>query len=252
MTTSRPSPLGATVSDAGTQFAVVSRHATKVTLELFDAPGDLAGRRVELDAKRDRTGDVWHVFVPGVRAGQLYGWRVDGPWAPFEGLRFNAKKLLMDPYARAFSGRVDATDDAIFGHDRQARDADLRRSEKDSAHAVPRSVVVGALPRLKSPRPHTPWERTVIYEVHVGAFTSHPSAPTRNPGTYLGLIDTIPHLRRLGVTAIELLPIMDWNAQEPAGTDPITGATLYNYWGYSTLGFFAPETRFRRGCGLAG
>jgi len=238
-------PLGATVVDdgqgAGVNFALVSERATRVELCLFDAPeAAVASARIELPA---RSGDVWHGRVQGLRAGQLYGYRVSGPWAPREGKRFNAAKLLVDPYARALAGplRFDA---ALFGHD----PADpTRPSARDSAGVVPKCVVVD--PRFdwgEDRPPRTPWSRTVVYECHVKGMTQrHPAVPDAQRGRFAGLAAPalIEHWRALGVTALELLPV-----QHHALDAHLASLGLPNYWGYMTLGFFAPDARFASGC----
>jgi glycogen operon protein len=238
----RTFPLGATADDEGTNFAVYSRHADAVELCLFD-PEDPARevRRVRLP---ERTGHVWHAYLPGIRPGVLYGYRAHGPYEPESGLRFNPSKLLVDPYARAISGKADLAG-PIFGYRPGAPEEDLGRDDRDSAAAMPRSVVVGDHFDWEGDRrPETPWHRSVIYEVHVKGFTArHPEIPPELRGTYLGFASkpAIDHLVRLGVTAVELLPVHEFV------DDPFLHAKgLSNYWGYSTLGYLAPEQRYAR------
>jgi glycogen operon protein len=230
-------PLGATWDGDGVGFALFSAHATRVELCLFDAPGTpRESARVTLPA---RTGGVWHGRVPGLRPGQLYGYRVHGPWAPEAGHRFNASKLLVDPYARALCGEL-RFGEALCGHD----PADpARPSGLDSAACVPRGVVVdtaGLAPR--APRPEVPWSRSLVYECHVKGLTArHPQVPEALRGRFLGLAApaVIAHLRGLGVTAVELLPVC-----HTVQDDHLAALGLPNYWGYSTLGFLAPDARF--------
>jgi glycogen operon protein len=239
----RPYPLGATFDGDGTNFAVYARHAEKLELCLFD-PAD-ATREIRRARLHEKTGHVFHAYLPGIRPGTLYGFRAHGAYEPEAGLRFNPAKLLVDPYARAISGEVDFQG-PVFGYPRGAPEEDLARDERDSAAAMPKAVVVGNhFDWGDDRRPDTPWHRSVIYEVHVKGFTArHPEVPPELRGTYLGLASppAIDHLVRLGVTAVELLPAHEFV------DDPFLRALgLRNYWGYSTLGFFAPEQRYARG-----
>ena len=235
-----PEPLGASWDGEGVNFALFSAHATRVELCLFDAPG--AARESARVTLPGRTGDVWHGRIPSLRPGQLYGYRVHGPFAPDAGHRFNPRKLLVDPYARALCGDLHVCD-ALLGHD----PADpARPSELDSAACVPRGVVVdaaGLAPR--APRPEVPWSRSLVYECHVKGLTvRHPQVPEAWRGRFLGLTAAavIEHLRGLGVTAVELMPIC-----HTAQDDHLARLSLPNYWGYSTLGFLAPDARFASG-----
>jgi isoamylase len=238
-----PSPLGATFDGEGTNFAVYARHAEALELCLYD-PQD-PGRETRRIQVRERTGHVWHAYLPGIRPGTLYGYRASGPYEPENGLRFNPAKVLVDPYARAISGETDLSG-PIFGYRLDAPEQDLARDDRDSAAAVPKSVVVGnGFDWEGDRRPDTPLHRSVIYEVHVKGFTArHPEVPPELRGTYLGLASkpAVEHLVKLGVSAVELLPVHEFM------DDPFLRAKgLTNYWGYSTLGFFAPEQRYARG-----
>ena len=219
-----PSPLGATPRDGGANFAVVS-PGDEVTLCLFDDAG--AETRLVLP---ERDGDVRHGFVPGVGAGQRYGYRVTGHWDPARGLRFDPGKLLLDPYARAVAGAV-TFDAAVFGH-----------ATGDSAPHVPRSLVVAPLAAPAAPGPGRALADSVLYEVHVKGFTMrHPDVPPELRGTYAGLAHpaAVEYLTALGVTAVELLPVHQ-SVPEPA----LVARGLTNYWGYNTIGFFAPHAGY--------
>jgi isoamylase len=224
-------PLGATVRDGGTNFAVAAADADAMVLCLFD--GDGGETQVPL---LDYDAGVWHGFVPGVGGGQAYGYRAAGRFDPGSGLRFNPAKLLLDPYARALHGGVTFGPE-ILGH--AAEDPDTP-SALDSAAYVPRSLVVdGGSERSDAPRPWHPYADTVIYEVHVKGFTMrHPGVPAQLRGTYAGLGHeaAIEHLVDLGVTTLELLPVHE---SVPEAFLPQRGLT--NYWGYNTIGYFAPH-----------
>ncbi|MGB5974936.1 MAG: glycogen-debranching protein, partial [Nodosilinea sp.] len=219
-------PLGAIVYAAGVNFCLYSKHATGVELLLFDAD-DLSqpSRTVTLDPQWNRTFYYWHVFVPGLRSGQIYAYRVHGPFEPAHGHRFDATKVLLDPYARA-----------VVGDDRYDRAAAIGPGD-NCATAIKGVVVDTRSYDWQGDRSlNIPYSSSVIYEMHVGGFTRHPSSglPEEQRGTYAGLIAKIPYLQDLGVTAVELLPIHQFDAQ-----DAMPGHD--NYWGYSTLGFFAPH-----------
>ena len=234
----KPFPLGATpgeqVGIAGTNFAIASSVADGVTLCLFDDAG--AETQIPL---RDHDADVWHAFVPGIGPGQAYGYRVAGPWDPARGLRCNPAKLLLDPYAKAISGSV------LFGPEVLGQDETdpAEPSTLDSSAHVPRSLVVDAgftwqddnLTRHRT-------SDTVLYEIHVKGFTMrHPGVPPELRGTYAGLAHeaVIAHLLDLGVTTVELLPVHQ-NVPEAF----LIGRGLTNYWGYNTIGFFAPHNGY--------
>ena len=227
----RADPLGATPNADGTNFAV-SSSGDAVTLCLFDANG--AETQVVLP---ERDADIWHGFVPGVGPGQAYGFRVSGPYEPARGLRHNPAKLLLDPYARAIDGEVRFGPGAL-GH---AVDNPAAPSPLDSAGGVPRSLVVAAPPPAV-PGPDYALADTIIYEVHVRGFTaSHPGVPAELRGTYAGLAHeaALEHLVGLGVTAVELLPV-----HHSVPEQFLIDRGLTNYWGYNTIGFFAPHARY--------
>jgi glycogen operon protein len=234
----RPHPLGATWDGRGTNFALFSATAEEVELCLFDRHGRRETRRVVLP---ERTEDVWHGYLPDVTPGQLYGYRVNGPYAPERGLRFNANKLLLDPYAKELAGRLvwnDAHYAYRFGHAR----TDLSFDRRDNARLTPKAVVTddSAPPREDPTR--IPWEDTIIYEAHVKGLTQErEDVPTEWRGTFRGLSarPVIDHLKRLGVTAIELLPIYAFVDERP-----LVERHLVNYWGYNPLCWFIPDPRY--------
>ena len=202
----RPFPLGATWDGNGTNFSLFSEHAERVELCLFDE----ADRETRVDL-RERTALNWHGFLPDVRPGQRYAYRVHGPWDPAKGHRFNPSKLLIDPYAKAIEGPIAYDAATVLPYEPDGEDADLVRDETDDADAIPRSIVIDAGFDWQDDRPPaTPWHETLIYEVHVKGFTKRkPGVREDLRGTYAGLAsDTaIEHLRSLGVTAVELLPV---------------------------------------------
>jgi glycogen operon protein len=231
-------PLGATLEPDGTNFALYSRHATEVWLLLFDRPD---GEPTDVIRMVDRTRHVFHVFVEGVRAGQLYAYRVAGPFDPTRGQRFNPYKLLIDPYAKALTGKPRNEANVLLSYDVASPERDLSLDTRDSARWVPKSIVVDDAFDWQGDRPpNIPSEKLVLYEVHLKGFTAHPSSGVSKPGTYLGFIEKIPHLVELGVNAVELLPIHDRGV-----ADFLREKGMTNYWGYDTLAFFAAESAYR-------
>jgi isoamylase len=241
-----PLPLGTYARAEGVNFAFFSRHASRVRLELFDQPEDAAAARViDLDPAYNRTGDVWHVWIKGIRPGQLYAYRVDGPYQPKDGHRFNFNKLLIDPFTTAIT-RVTAWEfGPARGYDPTAPDGDSVCSMVDNAGAMPKCVFTHEHFHWHEDRPpRHPWSETVIYEVHVRGFTIHPSSGVEHPGTYRGLMEKLPYFRELGVTAVELMPVQEFNEHQGKGINPHTGQTLRNYWGYDPVAFFAPKASY--------
>jgi isoamylase len=231
----RPSPLGATWDGEGTNIALFSQGAEAVDVCLFDDAG--AETRISL---QESTFHVWHGYLPQVGPGQRYGFRVDGPFDPASGLRYNPSKLLVDPYARAIDGHF-RLDGAVFG---SVLGRDSVQDHRDSAPYVPKSVVVhDVFPwGTDHHRPHYAWSDTVIYELHVKGFTAqHPGIPPQLRGTYAGLAHpvAIEHLQRLGVTAVELMPVHHF-VSEPQ----LLRRGLSNYWGYNSIGYFAPHAGY--------
>jgi glycogen operon protein len=240
-----PSPLGATWDGEGTNFAVFSEHAAAVDLCLFNHREDAQeAARIRM---RERTDQIWHAYLPDVRPGQLYGFRMHGPYSPEEGHRFNPAKLLLDPYAKAISGTI-RWSDALSGYsmDLPLDERDIVPDGSDSAGGLPKCVVVeSAFSWGDDKHPRTPWNRTVIYEAHVKGMTMlHPDVPEGIRGTYLGLATDpiIDHLLSMGVTAIELLPVHHFVSERR-----LAEMGLVNYWGYATIGFFAPDVRYATG-----
>jgi len=238
----RPAPLGANWDGEGTNFAIFSEHATSVELCLFLHPEDPAEtERIQL---RERTDQIWHAYLPDVRPGQTYGYRVHGPHSPTQGHRFNPAKLLLDPYAKAISGTVEWSD-ALSGYPVRSADPDrdLALDTQDSAAAMAKSIVIeSAFTWGEDQPPRTPWNRSLIYECHVKGMTMlHPEVPPPLRGTYLGLATDpiIDHLKSLGVTAVELLPVHHMVTERR-----LAELGLTNYWGYSSIGFFAPDIRY--------
>jgi glycogen operon protein len=233
----KPYPLGATPTQIGTNFALFSENATGVSVCFFDE----SGNQVDCVALRERTAFTWHGLVRGIKPGQRYGYRVEGPWEPEKGLRFNSNKLLVDPYAKAIAGEVDWKA-PIFPYN-VATGNDLARDDRDSAAGVPKSVVID---------PHFDWEDdcpldipladSIIYEVHVRGFSKlNQAVPENLRGTYAGLAceSSIQYLKSLGITAVELLPVHHFIDE-----GHLVDRGLRDYWGYNTLGYFAPMSRY--------
>jgi glycogen operon protein len=236
-----PYPLGATWDGAGVNFALFSEHATGVDLCLFETP-ESPRERLRLPLT-ECTDDVWHGYVPQLRPGQGYGYRVYGPYTPQDGHRFNPAKLLLDPYAKAIAGRTTGHE-VFFGYPVGAGpDADLQRDRRNSAPCLPKCLVIDPAFAWEQDRPpQTPWHHTLIYEVHVKGLTArHPQVPPEWRGTYTGLIHPalLDYFHQLGVTAVELLPVHQFLDEHH-----LVQMGLTNYWGYSSLGFFAPEARY--------
>src|SRR5215210_2734707 len=233
-----PYPLGATWDGLGVNFALFSANATKVELCLYDASGTREIERLELP---EYTDEVWHGYLPDARPGTTYGYRVHGPYEPSAGQRFNPNKLLIDPYAKQLVGQLE-WNPALFGYRMESGD-DLTFDERDSAPFVPKSRVIDpAFTWGRDRKPHTPWEKTVLYEAHVRGYTMrHPAVAEMYRGTYAGMAskEVLDYLRSLGITALELLPVHTF-----LDDSYLTEKGLRNYWGYNTIGFFAPARRY--------
>lgn len=236
----KPHPLGATWDGEGVNFSIFSERATGVELCLFDGPSAVReSHRIRLE---ERTDHAWHVYLPEIRPGQHYGYRVHGPYEPDAGLRFNAHKLLLDPYAKALGGELRWTD-RVFGYRVGDPAGDLLRDTRDDAADMPKCVVVDDAFAWGADHPlKTPWDQTVIYELHVKGFTiQNPDVPEALRGTYEGLASppVIDYLQALGITAVELLPVHAFVTDRH-----LHDRGLVNYWGYNTVAFFAPDSRY--------
>jgi isoamylase len=235
-----PYPLGATWNGEGVNFALFADNATGVDLCLFDSPDNKTEKtRIKI---KERSHDVWHIFLPDARPGQLYGFRVHGPYKPEEGHRYNPNKLLIDPYAKAIAGTIH-WNDALFGYEMGHPDEDLSFSSLDSAPFIPKCVVINSeFDWAGDKSPDIPYHKSVIYETHVKGFTKlHPDIPEEIRGTYAGMSHpvTIEYLKSLGITAVELMPVHHFVSDRH-----LAEKNLYNYWGYNTIGFFAPDARY--------
>ncbi len=234
----RPYPLGAAWDGEGVNFAIFSEHAEKVELCLFDQNGRRELRRIML---QEQTDQVWHCYLPEARPGLVYGYRVYGPYDPSRGMRFNHHKLLLDPYAKQIQHL--SWSDSHFGYRIGHKNADLSFDRRDSAPGMMKGVIVdSAFTWGSDTPPRIPWHHSVIYEVHVKGFTMmHPKVPPKLRGTYAGLATApvIDYLQKLGVTAVELLPVHCF-----VDDRHLVEKGLHNYWGYNSIGFFAPEPRY--------
>ena len=240
----RPVQCGAVVADGGVNFSLFSKNAARVVLCLFDSPdAKTFCDTIEFDPEINKTGDVWHVFIKDLKAGALYLYRIDGPYNPPCGDRFNFNKYLFDPCAKAF------TRGSVFRSYRTQRErgrAGIENGLLSDLSDFPKCVVVddddfdwqGDKPLAR------PLSDTIIYEAHVKGFTFSSTSGVQNPGTYRGFIEKIPYLTYLGVTAVELMPIFEFDEAENERVNPRTGQLLTNYWGYNTIGFFAPKTSY--------
>lgn len=221
-------PFGASLRNGGVNFALFSRHAEQVSLVLFKEGQDEPLAEIVLDSTTHKTGHVWHICVHGLPADTLYGYRIDGPHLPESGHRFNPKLLVVDPYALALSdGNQWGKREPANG--RPVRLGRLQFDDFDWEDDVPLN---------------TPLQQTIIYELHVRGFTRHPSSGVAHPGTFLGLTEKIPYLKDLGVTAVELMPILEFDELEQTRKNPKSGETLRNFWGYSPVSFFAPKAAY--------
>jgi glycogen operon protein len=237
--------LGSTLTGEGVNFALFSRHAAMVSLILFESPEpDSPWMEIPLNRRENKTGDIWHCLVRGLKAGTCYLYRVDGPYVPERGLRFNSHKVLLDPYAKALTGLADWDLNKCTAFDPKL--GDLSFSHDDNTASQPRCVVVddndfdwqGDTPL------NYPLRFSVLYETHVKGLTANPNSGVKHPGTYRGVIEKIPFFKDLGITSLEFLPIQEFNEHEYPRINPRTGGLLTNYWGYSTVAFFAPKASY--------
>lgn len=235
----KPYPLGATWDGKGVNFALFSEHAEKVELCLFDAKGRHEFQRITMPEQTDQ---IWHCYLPEARPGLLYGYRVYGKYDPLQGARFNHYKLLLDPYAKAIVGPL-RWSDVLFGYKVGHKKEDVSFDRRDSASHMPKCQVIDTAFKWGYDQPpQIPWQDTIIYELHVKGFTQlHPLIPSALRGTYAGLAaePVIDHLKKLGITAVELMPIHSFVDERH-----LVEKDLRNYWGYSSIGYFAPEARY--------
>jgi isoamylase len=236
----KPYPLGATWDGEGVNFAIYTETAEKVEVCLFDSLDSKSQR--ECISLGEVTGHVWHIYLRGIGPGQLYGYRVHGPYKPEEGLRFNPAKLLIDPYAKAICGRVN-WEAPVFGYQLGNKDAELSLDDRDDAWGMPKCVVIDPSFDWEGDHsPQIPWHDTLIYEVHVKGFTArHPGVPVEKRGTYAGLVSqpALEYLKSLGITSVELLPVHEFLDDRY-----LLDRGLRNYWGYNTSNFFSPTALY--------
>ncbi|MFP4362374.1 MAG: glycogen debranching protein GlgX [Spirochaetia bacterium] len=234
-------PLGADVKPDGVNFALFSKNATAVYLCLFQDPED----ENETDVIPMTRGPeyVWHVFVEAIGKGVYYGYRVEGPYLPAQGHRFNPNKLLLDPYAKAVTHKAIDKDGILFGYSFDAKDKDLSLDSRNSASLMPKCIVWDNEFDWQQDEPlDHPIEELIIYETHVKGFTANTNSGVENPGTYLGFIEKIPYLKEIGVNAVELLPVQEFFIRPYLVENGLT-----EYWGYNTIGFFTPESSYSTG-----
>lgn len=235
--------FGAVLTPSGVNFSLYSKNATKVVLHLFEkATSKQSYKQIELDPVLNKTGDIWHIFVKDLKEGTLYLYKVDGPYNPPEGLRFNYSKYLFDPYAKAFTkGSVFTSynkmhEGLISGND---------TGELADLSDFPKCVVINDNFNWEDDKPlNYPLDKTIIYETHLKGFTASKSSKVKAAGTFKGMTEKIDYLKSLGITSVELLPVFEFDEFENSNVNPATGKKLVNYWGYSTIGFFAPKTSY--------
>ncbi|MCD4781337.1 MAG: glycogen debranching protein GlgX [Candidatus Omnitrophica bacterium] len=233
----QPEPLGATWEGNGTNFAIYSEYAQCVYVCLFDRKGQAPTDIIPL-TRSDHA--VWHIRVEGIHPGQMYGYKVEGPYDPVNGQRFNAHKLLLDPYAKAVFGQYDNSENHLQGYAMDHKEQDLSFSLLESFAHVPKSLVIDNHFDWQDDKPlNISLNDLILYEIHLKGFTAHPSSMVKHPGTYLGLIEKIPYLKKLGVNAVEVLPVQHFFVR-----DGLVSAGLSEYWGYNTVSFLAPEPSY--------
>ncbi|MDR0599272.1 MAG: glycogen debranching protein GlgX [Treponema sp.] len=241
--TGKALPLGAALTDRGVNFSIFSRHAEEVTLILFEgAEKNSRHTEIKLDKQKNRSGDIWHCHIPGLAEGTCYLYRVNGPYSPEKGLRFNPHKALLDPYAKALTPLCGWNMGGALGYDLADPAGDLSFSLTDNIQDQPRCVVVNNEFDWQGDLPlNYPLRFSVLYETHIKGLTAHPNSGVEHKGTYRGVIEKIPFFQELGVTSLEFLPLQEFNEEEFPRINPRTGEFLVNYWGYSTVAFFAPK-----------
>ncbi|KLO22398.1 glycogen operon protein glgX-2 [Marinitoga sp. 1197] len=242
--------LGAIVDSGGVNFGIFTKNSTKVILELYqNFYDDIPSHVFELDPIKNKTGDIWHIYIHNIKHGQFYGWRVDGVYDPINGLRFNKYKLLSDPYAKAISGSYNWDEDSVYGYDKKSSLLDLSFSTIDSAKSPTKSVVIddSVYDWEDDVHPRIPLKDLIIYEMNVRLFTMNPNSNIKNRGTFDGIIEKLSYLKDLGVNAVELMPIFEFNPNSIIRNNPITGEKLKDVWGYNPLAFFAVTGNYSNG-----
>jgi glycogen operon protein len=235
-------PLGAKIikkdkNIIDVNFAIYSQNAKEVFLLLFDLPD---GNPTDIIKLENKTKDIWYITIHGLKPRQLYAYKMKGDYNPSYGLRFNENKLLIDPYAKALTGKFKNIDNLLLAYDPNSTNSDLSFDMRDNSNIVPKCIVIeDKFDWGNDEHPDIPFEKSIIYEVHLKGFTAHPSSNVEKPGTYQGFIEKIPHLKELGINAVELLPIQEFYVE-----DFLLTKNLTNYWGYNTIGFFTPESSY--------
>ncbi|GHU36922.1 glycogen operon protein GlgX homolog [Spirochaetia bacterium] len=239
-------PFGATLTETGVNFAVFSRNATAMSLVLFEsADPESPFKQFSLDNKANRTGSVWHCHIRGLKPGTCYLYRAAGPFQPEKGFRFNENKLLLDPYAKAVTNYTYWDFGENLSYDPSDAKGDLSFSHHSNEKTQPRCVVVDDTFDWQNDSPiNYPLRFSVLYETHIRGLTKNPNSGVEHPGTYRGIIEKIPFFKDLGITSLEFLPLQEFNEHELSMTNPRTGQMLTNYWGYSTVAFFAPKASY--------
>lgn len=247
----RAYPLGATVKRDSVNFAIFSKHATGVKLLLFNSSEDIIPAHViKLEPGINKTGDIWHIEVLNTGHGQLYGYKVDGLYSPAKGQIFNGHKLLTDPYSRAVTGEYKWDAPEVLAYVKDSSGKQTSFNKKDNTPFTVKSVVIddSLFDWSGDKNLRYELEDSIIYEMHVRGFTVHSSSGVKHPGKFKGIIEKLPYLKELGITAIELMPIHEFNPDENIKHNPVTGKRLRNYWGYSPLSFFAPANWYSCNC----
>ena len=241
--TGKALPMGATLMGTGVNFSLFSRNAEDVILILFDsAEKESPYREIKLDNKNNKSGDICHCFINGLKEGACYLYKVNGTYLPQEGLRFNPNKGLIDPYAKALTSLYGWDMDASLGYNSEDQKKDLSFSREDNISNQPRCIVVSDNFDWQGDKPlNYPLRFSTLYETHVKGLTVNPNSAVVHRGTYLGVIEKIPYFKELGITSLEFLPIQEFNEMEYPRLNMRTGELLVNYWGYSTVAFFAPK-----------
>lgn len=242
--------LGTRIEDNGVNFGIYTRNGPSVTLEIYEKYYDETPIfKYTLDKIVNRTGDVWHVFVENIGAGYYYGWRIEGPYEPEKGHRFNPNKLLLDPYAKVLGGKLDFSDYSIYGYDRDSNEKDLSFSSLNSARSGLKSVIWNCKNYnwKDDIHPRHSLNDLVIYEMHVRLFTISPNSEVEHRGTYKGIIEKINYLKELGVNAVELMPVFSFSMNDNLNINPLTGERLKNVWGYNPISFFSVTNNYRYG-----